>query len=91
MERITISRDLPFAQKRFAAERKLDHVRFLSDYKEGAFGRSTGLLQEDSQLITRSVIVVDQEGIVRYIQVVPEVTHLPDMERAFEEAAKLAQ
>jgi len=37
------------------------------------------------------VIVVDREGIVRYLQVVPEQTHLPDMPRAFAEAARLAR
>jgi thiol peroxidase len=90
VERITISRDLPFAQKRLAKEHKFTGIRFLSDYREGDFGRSVGLLQEDSLLLTRAVILVDKKGIVRYIQVVPEVTTLPDMERAFDEATKLA-
>jgi len=44
IRRITISRDTPFAQKRFAKEAKLEDVQYLSDYKEGAFGRATGLL-----------------------------------------------
>ena len=44
IKRITISRDTPFAQKRFAKEAKLEDVQYLSDYKEGAFGRATGLL-----------------------------------------------
>ena len=90
IERITISRDTPFAQMRFAEEAKLTDVLYLSDYKEGAFGRSTGLLLEGPRLLARSVILVDKNGIVRYIQVVPELTHLPDMEKAFEEAIKLA-
>ena len=42
-------------------------------------------------LLARSVIIVDKEGKVRYIQVVPEISHLPDMERAFEEAQKLVR
>ena len=40
-------------------------------------------------LLARSVVVVDRQGIVRYLQVVPELSHLPDMERAFAEAEKV--
>jgi thiol peroxidase len=90
VERITISRDLPFAQLRFAKEGKLTGMRFLSDYRDGAFGRATGLLMEDLQLHTRAVILVDKKGVVRYLQVVPEVAELPDMERAYAEATRLA-
>ena len=89
IKRITISRDTPFAQKRFAKEAKLEDLRYLSDHGEAAFGRSTGLLIDDLMLLSRSVILVDREGKVRYIQVVPDITHLPDMERAFEKAEEL--
>lgn len=90
VKRITISRDTPFAQIRFAEEAKLEDISYLSDYKEGGFGRSVGLLLEGPRLLARSVIIVDKKGIVRYIQVVPEITHLPDMEEAFNRAAALA-
>jgi len=60
-------------------------------YKEGEFGRSTGLLMDGYKLLARSVILVDKHGIVRYIQVVPEMTHLPDMEAAFRKAIQLLQ
>jgi thiol peroxidase len=91
IKRIVISRDTPFAQKRFAKEAKLTDLQYLSDYKQGDFGRSTGLLTDGLMLLARSVIVVDKEGTVRYIQVVPEMSHLPDMEKAFEKAAELAK
>jgi len=91
VKRITISRDTPFAQKRFAREAKLEDIQYLSDYKEGAFGRSTGLLVDDLMLLARSVIIVDRDGKVRYIQVVPEIIHLPDMETAFQKATELAR
>jgi thiol peroxidase len=91
VERITISRDTPFAQSRFAAEAKLTDIRFLSDYKEGAFGRSLGLLMNGPRLLARAIILVDKEGVVRYIQVVPEITNLPDMEKAFDRAIELLQ
>jgi thiol peroxidase len=42
-------------------------------------------------LFARSVIVVDKKGIVRYVQVVPEMTHLPDMDKAFEKSIELAK
>jgi thiol peroxidase len=42
-------------------------------------------------LFARSVIVVDKKGIVRYIQVVPEMTHLPDMDKAFKKASELVK
>jgi len=89
IERITISRDTPFAQKRFSEAAKLLNVTFLSDYRDGSFGKATGLLIDDSMLLARSVIVVDQKGIVRYIQVVPELSHLPDLEAAFLKAESL--
>lgn len=91
VQRITISRDTPFAQKRFAEEANLTGITFLSDYRDGSFGRATGLLVEDSMLLARSVILVDADGIVRYIQVVPDLTHLPDLESAFAKAEALAR
>lgn len=89
IKRITISRDTPFAQERFAQAAKLTDLTYLSDYKQGDFGRATGLLVEGPMLLARSIIIVDKQGIVRYIQVVPELTHLPDMEKAFAIAEKL--
>lgn len=89
IKRITISRDTPFAQKRFAKEAKLTDLLYLSDHGDASFGRSTGLLIDDLMLLSRSVILVDREGKVRYIQVVPDVTHLPDMEKAFQKAEEL--
>lgn len=89
IERITISRDTPFAQQRFAENAKLTDLRFLSDYKTGAFGRSMGLLMDGPLLLARSIILVDKNGVVRYIQVVPEITNLPDMEKAFDRAVEL--
>lgn len=89
IRRITISRDTPFAQKRFAKEAKLEDIQYLSDYKEAEFGRATGLLIDDMRLLARSVILVDKNGIIRYVQVVPEITTLPDMETAFEQAIML--
>ena len=46
---------------------------------------------EGSMLLSRSVILVDKKGFVKYIQVVPDITHLPDMEAAFQKAIELSK
>ena len=81
---ITISRDLPFVQKRFAKNAKIHNILFLSDYRDAEFGESTGLLIEESLLLTRAIIVLDGEGVIRHLEVVPELTQLPELEKAFE-------
>jgi thioredoxin-dependent peroxiredoxin len=86
---VTISRDLPFAQKRFAKEANIDNILFLSDYRDAEFGMSMGLLIEENRLLTRAVIVLDHEGVVRYLEVVPELARLPEMEKAFHSARGL--
>jgi thiol peroxidase len=90
VRRIVISRDTPFAQKRFAKEAHMENLQYLSDYKTGAFGQATGLLIENLTFLARSIIIVDRQGVVRYIQVVPEETNLPDMDAAFAKATELA-
>jgi len=84
--RLTVSRDLPMAQERFAKEAKLTNVTYLSDYKFAEFGKKTGLLMQGNELLARAVLVVDRQGYLRYFQVVPDVSHLPDMKKAFDVA-----
>lgn len=93
VKRVTISRDLPFAQNRFSESvpaKGESEIYYLSDYAEGNFGRSTGLLIDQIFLLARAVIVVDREGIVRYLQVVPTITHLPDLKKGMEVATRLS-
>lgn len=82
VELVTVSMDLPFAQSRFAKEAKISNITFLSDYRSRDFGSKNGLLVEQLGLLARAVIVTDRQNIVRYIQVVPELTALPDMQAA---------
>lgn len=89
VEMVTISMDLPFAQQRFAKEAKIKNVTFYSDYKSGEFGLNNGLMIDPLHLLARAVIVTDKNNIVRYIQVVPEVTELPDMAAAMDAARRL--
>ena len=86
---ITVSVDTPFAQKRFAEEAKINNVTFLSDYRGGDFGRAYGLLIPEIHLLARSVMVVDKDNVVRYLQVVPELATMPDMDAAFNAARKV--
>jgi thiol peroxidase len=86
---ITISVDLPFAQRRFAKEAKIENVTFLSDYRGNSFGRSAGLLQKQSMLLARAVLVVDKDNVIRHMQVVPDMGTLPDMQTAFKVARSL--
>jgi thiol peroxidase len=87
---ITVSVDTPFAQKRFAKEAKISNVTFLSDYRGGDFGRAYGLLVPDIHVLARSVMVVDKDNVVRYLQIVPELATMPDMDAAFNNARKLS-
>jgi len=89
VELLTISMDLPFAQRRFAKEAKISNVTFLSDYRGGAFGKGTGLLQKQSQLLARAVLVVDKGNVIRHMQVVPDMSTLPDLQTAFKVARGL--
>ena len=86
---VTISRDLPFAQKRFAKDAKIENVLFLSDYRDASFGLSTGLLIEENRLLARAILVLDKQGILRYLEIVPELSKLPQMKKAFEFARSL--
>jgi thiol peroxidase len=89
VEMITVSRDLPFAQGRFAKEAKIRNVTFLSDYNMREFGDHNGLTITSLGLLARAVIVTDKDNVVRYLQVVPELTALPDMPAAMKAARDL--
>lgn len=86
---VTISRDLPMAQQRFAKEAKLGQISYYSDYKTGSFGKKMGLLMKEKELLARGVIVLDSKGVIRYFQVNNEITKVPDMNKAFLEAQLL--
>ncbi len=75
---LTISLDLPFAQKRWCGAAGIDKVITLSDYRERSFGQNYGVLIKELLLLTRAVFVVDANDIICYIQIVPEVTNEPD-------------
>jgi len=77
---LTISMDLPFAQKRWCGAAGVDRVITLSDYRDASFGTAYGVLIKELHLLARCVFVVDKTGIIRYLQLVNEVTNEPDYE-----------
>ena len=82
---LCISRDLPFAQKRFCGAEGLENVISLSDFKDGSFGNSYGLNIETGPLAglhSRAVVVLDEEGKVKYSQQVNEIADEPDYDSA---------
>jgi thiol peroxidase len=89
VELVTVSIDTPFAQKRFAGEAHIANVTFLSDYRGAEFGKTYGLFLEGPHILARTVMVVDAHDTVRYLQVTPELTQLPDLEEAFAVAKSL--
>ena len=82
---LCISRDLPFAQKRFCGAEGLENVVNLSDFQEGSFGKANGLEIVDGPLAglhSRAIIVLDENGIVSYTEQVPEIANELNYEAA---------
>ena len=77
---LTISMDLPFAQKRWCAAAGVDKVQTLSDHRDASFGSAYGVLIKELRLLARAVFLVDRGGTIRYIQWVKEVSKEPDYE-----------
>jgi thiol peroxidase len=77
---LTISMDLPFAQKRWCGAAGVDRVTTLSDHRDASFGKAYGVLIQELRLLARAVFVVDREGVVQYAQLVPEIGEEPDYE-----------
>lgn len=86
---LTISVDLPFAQKRFCGAKGIDRVITLSDHKDLSFGLNYGFVMEEHRLLARGIVVLDRDNTVRYVEYVKEVTTHPDYDKALEAVKKL--
>lgn len=86
----TVSMDLPFAQSRWCAAAGVDHLVMLSDHRDGSFGHSWGTLIKELRLESRALFVVDDQGVIRHAQYVPEVAEHPDYDSALAVARSLA-
>lgn len=86
---ITISCDLPFAQANFCAAKGIENLTMLSDYRFHDFGEKYGFLIKELMLLARGIVIIDKDGVIRYVEYVPEVTNLPDFDKALEAAKAL--
>lgn len=86
---LNISMDLPFAISRFCTTAGIDKVNAYSDHRDASFGSAYGVLIKELRLLSRSIFIIDKDDIVRYIEIVPELTEHPDYDRALKEANKL--
>lgn len=86
---VSISVDLPFAQKRFCAAEGIDRSYIFSDYKELDFGMKYGFVIDQLRLLARGVVVVDRDDVIRYIEYVHEITQEPDYDRALDAVREL--
>ena len=79
---ITVSMDLPFAQKRWCGAFGVDHVKMVSDHRSGSFGESYGTLIVDLRILSRAIFVVDKDNVIRHVEYVKEVANHPNYESA---------
>lgn len=86
----TFSMDLPFAQKRWCGAFGVDHVKMVSDHRDGSFGQAYGTLIKDLRILSRAIFVVDKNNVVRHAEYVKEVAEHPDYDAALA-AAKSAE
>ena len=86
---LAVSMDLPFAQDRWCIAADVENVQTFSDHRSGSFGEAFGVLIKDLRLLARSVFVIDKEGVIRYIEIVDELSSEPDYEPALKVAKEL--
>jgi len=79
---LTISNDLPFAQKRFCDSEKVDNLKVLSDSVWREFGANYGLLIKDMGLLTRAIFVIDNQGKIVYKELVANISQHPNYDQA---------
>ena len=89
VEILTISMDLPFAQKRWCGAAGVDRVQTLSDHRDAAFGQAYGVLIKEFRLLARAVFVVDEEGIIRYVELVNEIASEPNYDSVLQAVKEL--
>jgi len=84
---LCISKDLPFAQARFCGAEGIDKVETLSDFRDGSFGKAYNVEFTDGPLqglLSRAVVVIDENGTVKYAEQVPEIVDEPNYKAALE-------
>ena len=87
---LTISMDLPFAQKRWCGAEGVKNLQTISDYRDRAFGKAYGVYIKENGLLARTVFVVGKDGKIAYMQIVPELATEPNYQAALDAAKKAA-
>lgn len=87
---LTISMDLPFAQKRWCAAAGVEKVKTFSDFQHRSFGCAYGVLTKELRLLARAVFIVDEQDVIRYVELVPEIAQEPQYDRVLEAVRALA-
>ena len=80
----SITDDLPFAMMRFCSDNGIANLKTLSDFQTHEFSAKNGFLMKEYQLLTRAVIIVDEDNIVRYVDYGKEVTDQLDLGKAID-------
>jgi len=88
---LTISNDLPFAQKRFCKVEKVDNIKILSDSVWHDFGRKYGLIIKDMGLLTRSIFIIDNQGKIAYKELVANLSSHPNYDQALKALKDIAK
>jgi thiol peroxidase len=89
---LIISKDLPFAQKRFCDSAKINNVEAVSDFRYGDFGEDYGVLMTDGALkglLARAVVVLDKDNKIHYSELVSDILMEPDYDSVIEEVEEL--
>ncbi|MCF6157244.1 MAG: thiol peroxidase [wastewater metagenome] len=86
---LTVTMDLPFAISLFRASAGIDKIQTFSDHRHASFGNAYGVLIKELRLLARSIFIIDRDDIVRYREVVPELTNYYNEEKIFRYVKKL--
>lgn len=87
---VTVSCDLPFAQKRWCGASGIENALLLSDYYDQSFGKAYGVLMEEWNLLARAVIVANEQNEITYVEYLDNVNSHPDYEAAINAVKELA-
>src|SRR4030065_34725 len=86
---LNITMDLPFAISRFCTTAGIDKVHAYSDHRDASFGNAYGVLIKELRLLARSIFIIDKNEVIRYIEIVPELTTHPDYDKPLGALKKL--
>lgn len=86
---LTVSMDLPFAQKRWCAAAGVSNVKTVSDHRDASFGNAYGVLIKGLRLLARAIFVIDSKGTVQYTQLVKEIASEPDYNAVLDAVKKI--